>query len=112
MWMRLLQYLLLYRIMHILMKHGVSRIIWHKDDVYAVYYDEVRDEIHHLSLTHTTVQEREGVLIYQPIVNDDENMDGDWIFLQLSEEVRPMSHYSDLIFRKLVEKVRSSKGGY
>ena len=113
MWMRLLSYLFLLKIIQIFVRHGVSNILFNEEDLYAVYYDEMRDEIHHLLLAYTVVHELEGTAVYRPVLEGSgKGVDRNWIFLELSEEVRPMSHYSDLILGKLVEKVRLSMRGY
>ena len=112
MWMRLLSFLFLLKIMQIFMQYRVSNIIFNEKDLYAVYYDEMTDEIHHLLLAYTVVHDIEGTSVYRPVLDGYGNVDKNWIFLEMSEEVRPMSHYSDLIFRKLVEKVRLSMRGY
>jgi hypothetical protein len=94
------------------MQHRVSNIVFNEQDTYAVYYDEIRDRIHHLLLAYTVVHDIEGASVYRPILEGNGNVDRNWIFLELSEEVRPMSHYSDVILSKLVEKVRLSMRGY
>ena len=112
MWTSLLNILFINKIRQIFIKYKVSNIILHEQDLFAVYYDEVGDEIHHLALAYSVVHEVEGTSVYRPILDGYQKVDRNWIFLDLSEEIKPMSHYSDLIFRKLVEKVRLSIGGY
>lgn len=94
------------------MKYEVSDIIFHNQDLFAVYYDEMGDRIYHLELAYSVVHDLKGASVYRPVLDDKQKVGRNWIFLALAEEVKPMSSYSDLILRKLVEKVRLSMGGY
>lgn len=112
MWIKLFYFLLVLKIMEILAKYEVSQIIFHEDTMFAVYYDEVRDNLHFLRLGYTIVHDVDGTLVYRPILKNSESVNRNWIFLETTTEVKPMSHYSDIILDKLVKKVRNSMGGY
>jgi hypothetical protein len=112
MWIKLFYFLLVLRITDILTKYRMSQIIFHDDALFAVYYDEISDNLHFLRLNYTIVHEVGDTLVYRPILKSNESFNQNWIFLEMTNEVKPMSHYSDVILDKLVRKVRYSMGGY
>jgi len=105
-----LYFLFVLKIIQIFRKHSVSEIIFHDEGMFAVYYDEKRDKLRYMSLMCTVVYESNGTRIYRPLLQDQERVNRNWIFLEVSEEIKPMSYYSDAILDKLVKKVRRAMG--
>jgi hypothetical protein len=91
-------------------KHNVSSLVFYEENMFAVYYDELNDSLRYLSLCCLVVYELKETTVYQPILEGDEKVGRNWTFLEISGEIKPMSHYSTMILDKLVKKVRQSMG--
>ncbi len=108
----IINYMLSMNLAKLFEKHKIFDIVFHDEDMYAVYYDEMNDKLKYIPVEYTIIHEVNGMTVYRPVLDDTTRPPREWIFIELSDQIKPQSDYGEAILEKLVTKVRLYMNGY